>query len=283
MNEIYCFVNDQFRLQQQAGFPVDDLAVQRVYGIFDYLRVSNKVPLFIDDHLDRFFHSAKEMRLNVSYSIPELKNIVASLIEKNHLSDAGIRIILSGGASPDGYQIVQPNLVILAEKISTPENVISSKSYHLISYPHQRQLAQVKTTDYLMAIWLKPRIIEQGGDDVIYHQDGMITECPRSNIFMVSKTDTLITPCNQILKGITRKIVLTLAAKNGIAVEERNISIDELKTAKEVFITSSTKRLIPVTAIDQQALPVFSHGSLTAKLYEYFYEHEKSYLANHHF
>ena len=280
---MYCFINDQFRLQQHTGFPVDDLAVQRGYGIFDYLRVSNKVPLFINNHLDRFFYSAKEMRLSVPYALPEIKNIVASLIEKNDLSDAGIRIILSGGASPDGYQIVQPNLVILAEKISIPGNTISSKGYHLISYPHQRQLAQVKTTDYQMAIWLKPRIIAQGGDDVIYHQGGMITECPRSNIFMVSKTDTLLTPCHQILKGITRKVVLTLAEKNGIAVEERDISLDELKTAKEVFITSSTKRLIPVASIDQHALPVFSQGSLTAKLYEYFFAYEKNYIADHQF
>ena len=75
MKPIYCFAQNQISLIENAGVPVGDLLVQRGYGIFDYLRVANNKPLFIEAHLDRLFNSAKIMRLNISPSKEELKKI----------------------------------------------------------------------------------------------------------------------------------------------------------------------------------------------------------------
>lgn len=263
---------------KDAGLPVTDLGVQRGYGIFDFLRVTDRVPLFQDDHLERFFNSAKEMRLPAGKTKEELKEIIAHLIAKNNIPHAGIRILLSGGTSPDGYEIVQPNLVVVLQPITPPPDQIYQQGYTLVTYQHQRQMPHVKTTDYLMAIWINPWVKEKGADDVLYQQNGIISECPRSNFFIVTQSGTIVTPEKNILKGITRKQILSIATEQGMKLEEREVSIDDVRRAKEAFISSSTKRIIPVVKIDDIELGLFSNDSVTAKLYRYFLQREKNII-----
>src|SRR6478735_11553483 len=97
-----CFLNDQWLPLEKAGMPVTDLAVQRGYGIFDYIRVNGDTPLYIDDHLDRFYHSASKMRLEVGYEAGALKKIIKELLKRNALPHSGLRLLLTGGESPDG-------------------------------------------------------------------------------------------------------------------------------------------------------------------------------------
>jgi D-alanine transaminase/branched-chain amino acid aminotransferase len=127
------------------------------------------------------------------------------------------------------------------------------RSIALMTYAHQRQLPDVKTIDYLMAIWLQPLLREKGADDVLYHHNGVIAECPRANFFLVTAEGTLVTPAANVLKGITRMKVLEVA-RGQFATEERDVLLDEVRTAKEAFITSTTKHVLPVTLID--GLPV---------------------------
>ena len=275
MNNLICFLNDRFIPLAEAGLPVTDLGIQRGYGIFDFLRVTQNIPLFCNDHLDRFFHSANEMRLPIGKSREEIKRIIGQLLEKNNLPDSGIRILLSGGVSPDGFQILLPNLVIIQQSAISPPEQIFQQGYTLVTYPHQRQMSHVKTTDYLMAIWLQPWVKEKGADDVLYHQNGLVSECPRSNFFIVTKSNTLVTPYRNILKGITRKQILALAAMHGLAMEERDISIDDIRNAKEAFIGSSTKRIIPVTRIDDIELGACTVDSITFQLFHLFLQQEK--------
>ena len=278
MSSLTCFLNDRFIPLAEAGLPVTDLGVQRGYGIFDFLRITQNVPLFCDDHLDRFFYSAKEMRLPVQQTKEGLKEIIRQLIIKNNLPDSGIRIMLSGGNSPDGYQIMQPNLVVVQQFISPPSEKIDEQGIRLVTYAHQRQMPYVKTTDYLMAIWLQPWIKEKEADDVLYHQNEIVSECPRSNFFIVTQSNTLVTPGRNILKGITRKQILEVAAMHGIAIEERAISIEDIRAAKEAFISSSTKRLIRVSRVDDIDLGTGATDSVTAQLFHLFREHEKEVL-----
>src|SRR5258708_5973136 len=100
-----------------------------------------------------------------------------------------------------------------------------------------------------MAIWLQPLIRENGADDVLYRQDGVIAECPRSNFFLVTAAGALVTPGRDILRGITRMKILELA-KGEFVTEERDVLLEELRDAREAFITSTTKHVLPVVAID---------------------------------
>ena len=278
-----CYVRGKFISVDEASVSVNDLGVQRGYGIFDFLRVSGNVPLFIEDHLDRFFHSAKEMRLSVQESRQEISEIIFHLIKQNNLPSSGIRILLTGGESPDGYKIILPGLVIVQQAITPPPDEMKIQGIRLLSYPFQRQLSHVKTTDYLMAIWLQHWLKNGGGDDLLYHQAGMITECPRSNLFMVTQDGKLVTPGTNILKGITRKQVIRLAIESGLKVEERDIHISELREATEAFITSSTKRIIPVSQLDDFVFPAYSLNSVSGRLWQSFLAYEGSIVMNHSF
>jgi branched-chain amino acid aminotransferase len=245
MNHLYSFVNDSFLPADQACLLIGDLSIQRGYGIFDFFKTLNHSPIFLDDHFDRLYHSAAQLHLLVGHTREALKAILTELQQKNNLPDSGIRITLTGGYSPDGYRLDQPNLIITQQPLQTPISPECKKPIRLVTWPHQRQLPETKTIDYLMAIWLQPYIREQGADDVLYHHNGVITECPRSNFFIVTANNTLVTPGRNILKGITRMKALELAAPQ-LKTEERDITLEELSTAKEAFVTSTTKHILPV-------------------------------------
>jgi branched-chain amino acid aminotransferase len=273
-----CYAKGKYLPMAGALVSVNDLGVQRGYGIFDFLRVSGNIPLFIDDHLDRFCHSAQEMRLICKESMEEIKEIVFHLIKENNQPSSGVRLLLTGGESPDGYKLIEPGLTIIQQAITPPPGEMNLTGIHLLSYPFQRQMSHVKTTDYLMAIWLQPWLKERGGDDILYHQEGFVTECPRSNFFIVTQNGRLVTPGRNMLKGITRKKVIQLAQEMGLVVEERDIHFAEIKEASEAFITSSTKRLIPVRQLDDMHLPVQGKNSVTERLWKSFFSLEATFI-----
>jgi branched-chain amino acid aminotransferase len=245
---MYTFLNDTFLPAPDAALSVNDLAIQRGYGIFDFLKTIGGNPIFPDDHLDRFFHSAVRMHLPVGKTREELKAILVELQRLNRFPDSGIRITLTGGISADNISPGEPNLIITQHPMAPPGKACVPP-FRLISYPHQRQLPDIKTIDYLMAIHLQPQIRERGAFDVLYHNNGVVTECPRCNFFLVTADDSLVTPARNMLKGITRKKVLEQAAAR-LAVEERDVLLTEIRTAKEAFITSTSRHIIPVSHID---------------------------------
>jgi branched-chain amino acid aminotransferase len=206
-----------------------------------------------------------------------MRSVIKELLQKNGLIHAGIKLLLTAGPSSDGYSLTgTPNLLISEQLIPSPPDTIFLPGYKLVSYPHRRQVPEVKTTDYLMAIHLQPWVKENEADDILYHQHGVISECPRSNFFIVTKDDVLVTPSENILKGITRKQLLSIAAAIKVSVEERDVSLNEVYHAKEAFITSSTKRLIPVIKLNDHFFMPFSQDSVTARLYNAFKEWELS-------
>lgn len=265
---LFCFADNQIRPVSEAGVPVGDLLVQRGYGIFDFLRVAKDKPLFIEDHLDRFFNSASIMRLNIPQTREDIKSIVQELIQKNQIPYSGIRMIIAGGDAPDGYTLAHPHLIVIQALLVEPALTLPEEGIKLATYNYQRQLPEVKTTDYLMAIWLQSWMKEQGADDILYHNNGLLRECPRSNFFLVTDQGVLVTAEKHMLKGVTRKNILTVCAQNGIPIETRDLSIDELATAKEAFITSSTKRIIPVHQIDDRPIKPNYSDSIAKKVYD---------------
>jgi len=249
MNQ-YVFLNERFIATENAGISFRDLAFQRGYGMFDFFRVYNGIALFLEDHLDRFYASAKNMHLPVKQSRNEMRSIIYELIQRNQINHSGIRITLTGGVSPDGYSIAEPTLVIAQQHFQPCTEEQFKKGIRLMSYEHQRQLAHVKTVDYLMAIHLQPKLKAIGADDILYYTNDLVRECPRANVFVVTKEDQIITPSQNILKGITRNKVLGLASKDFL-IAEKEITINEILSSKEVFITSSTKEILPVMQIDE--------------------------------
>lgn len=257
----WTFLNNEFIPEEKAVLQVHDLSIQRGYGVFDFFKVVNGVPVFLEEHLDRFYFSASRMRLNVAYNKEELKKILLELLTKNSAINTGVRITLTGGYSPDGYQLAKPNLIISIRSFSTPTKEQFEGGIRLISYEHQRQLPDVKSIDYLMAIWLQPFVKQNSADDVLYHQKGLVSECPRSNFFIVTEKNTIVTPSENILKGVMRNKLLEVA-KTNFHIEERDVHVDEVRFAKEAFITSTTKIILPVRQLNDYVFPGVNHVSL---------------------
>lgn len=266
MSERYISVNGELKLANSLTISASDLAIQRGYGIFDFLVTVNGKPIFLEDHLLRFYSSAQAMHLPVTLNQKELIGAIDQLMGKNQLPNSGIRLTLTGGNSPDGYSIGNPNLIISQSPFNY-QNQVFENGLKLITHEHQRQLPSIKTIDYLKAIYLQPAIKAAGADDVLYFFNGLVTECPRANFFMVTEQNEVLTPKENILHGVTRKHLLKL---KGYIIREANVNIEMLALAKEAFISSSTKNLLPVTSIGSKQIGDGKPGPITRDLYEQF-------------
>lgn len=262
---MYTFLNGEFISAEKAFIHVSDLSVQRGYGIFDFLKIVDNYPLFLDDYITRFYSSASEMRLAVPYTKEEFISLLFELIKKNNMPMSGIKIVLTGGYSPDAYQLVKPNLIINQQELKFPSDQISD-GIKVITHEYVREMSHVKTINYIMGIWTQKKMIEQGAADVLYHTNGNVTEFPRCNFFIVKKDNTVVTPSKNILRGVTRKHVLELAAKK-YSVVEGSVTLSDIANASEAFLTSTTKRIIPIRQVDSQLIGAGATGPVTKELY----------------
>jgi len=266
----YVWINNQMMEAENAKIGVTDLALHRGYGIFDFLKIVDGRPIFIEDHFNRFFNSAEAMYLEVAYSRDELRQAVMQLTEANGVSTAGVKLLLTGGYSDDGYKMGAPNLIILQYPLNLQEENKLDKGLRLATYNHVRQLPHIKTIDYLQAVRLHPFMRETNTDDVLYHENGVVSECPRANFYMVTDNE-IVTASRNILKGITRSKVQNFHI-DGYNIVERDFSLDELANAKEAFITSTTQYAFPVTNIDDMPVGDGTTGPVTRKIREMLFE-----------
>jgi D-amino acid aminotransferase len=270
---MWAFINHQFVEAERAVLPVSDLSIQRGYGVFDFFRTVENVPLFIDHHLDRLQHSASVLRLQLPFSNDELKNIVRELINKNSLSTSGIRITVTGGNAADTYTPTTPNIVITQSPLTMDVAFDPSKGLHLITEEYVRELPTVKSINYLMGIYLQQKVQDAGAGDVLYVKNGYISELVRSNVFAITQQNELITSNSNVLYGITRKHILQVAAQT-MDVKEQAVSLHDVLHAKEVFVSSTTKRLLPVFSINGNKIGNGNAGTVIADLYQRFLELE---------
>jgi branched-chain amino acid aminotransferase len=269
------FINNNFVPAEKAFLHVGDLAIQRGYGIFDFFKVVDGHPYFLDDYLDRFFNSAAKMRLSVPLQRKDLVEAIFALIKRNNLSSSGIKIILTGGYSADGYQPGDSNLVITQHELVLPAQEQVATGVKVITHEYVRDIPEVKTINYSMGIWLLEKVRKCDAFDVLYQKDGVISEFPRSNFFIVRSDNTIVTPSRNVLAGITRKNLLSISS-GSLKVLESEVTISELSVAKEAFITSTTKRIIPVIQVDNITIGNGKPGATTQELLLRLIEVEKN-------
>jgi branched-subunit amino acid aminotransferase/4-amino-4-deoxychorismate lyase len=239
--------------------------------------VREGVPMFLDDYVARFANSARLLQLELPISQEELKARIRELIAANGLPEAGIRLVLTGGYSPDGYAPAAPNLLIMEHELppATPQSY--DQGARLLSHQFQREIPQAKTINYLTGIRLLAEMKKLGAIEVLYHDGKFIRETARGNFFLITEDDTLVTAHEKVLPGITRKNVLQVA-RGQFKVEERDVLLDELQNAKEVFITSTNKRVMPIVQIDDLIIGNGKPGAVTKKIGEALQTYAGSYI-----
>jgi D-alanine transaminase/branched-chain amino acid aminotransferase len=263
----------------KAVINVKDLGFLRSYSIFDFFRIYKGKPVFIEDHLARFEKSAKSLGLTIPYAKAELTQKIIALAQINDLDKGGIKLVLTGGYSTDGFSPATPNLVMLASYLPTYPDTYYTKGVKLMSYQYVRETPYTKSTNYLIPIKIQQEIKEAEAFDVLYHDGTNISESARSNFFIINEEDTIITPKKDALEGITRKHVLEVAQKH-FKVEIRPISLKEAMKAKEAFMTSSTKGIMPVRQVDFWRINKGIIGPVTKQLGALFQQHIEDYVAD---
>ena len=272
------YVDGQFVPSDQATIPINDLALLRGYGVFDFLKTYKGKPIFLKEHIERLQRSAEQIGLDLPWSRGELINIVMQTLDKNNLRDSNIRMVVTGGASPDFITPQgKPRLLVLVTPLAEQPKWWYSEGVKIITIDSERNIPAAKSIDYIPAtIALKQARLQDAIEAVYVDRAGYVLEGTTSNLFIfVDKR--LITPGREILTGITRQVVLKLAEK-AYETEIRDIKLNELYDAEEVFVTGSNKEIVPVIKVDETNVGNGKPGGHTRALMDAFaaYTNEKA-------
>ncbi len=259
------YIDGDFIEAKDATLPVTDLSILRGFGVFDYLRTYGGTPFQLGAHLRRLQHSAALIELACPWDIEQLAEIVLETLRRNHLDEAGIRIVLTGGDSPNGFMPVgKSRLLVMAGPLQT----LSASSYErgecVATIDQARILPEAKTINYIPGITAQIKARRRVADaiEAIYIVDGKVIEGTRSNVFIYND-DRWITPAEGLLLGVTRAEVIKLL---GDAIELRDIPLEEFYAADEVIVTASTKEILPIVTVDNMTIGAGTPGENSKRL-----------------
>jgi branched-chain amino acid aminotransferase len=263
---------------------LDDLARLRVSpldhgmlvgdGVFETLRVYDGVPFAWRRHLERLAFSAHGLGLPIPES-DALRCAADAVLDANGLRDARLRITVTGGESPLGSERGQaPTTVIVAASELAPRPDVAD----VVTVPWARNergaVAGLKTISYAENVRALAYAREHGAGEAVFpNTRGELCEATGSNVFLVFQ-DVLHTPPGEAgcLLGVTRALVLELAASMEIPIEEAALPLDALHRADEAFLSSTTREVQAIARVDGQKLPA-APGPLTKRLADAFTEH----------
>jgi branched-chain amino acid aminotransferase len=269
------YLNGKLVSDAELTIQVRDLGYIRGYGVFDFLiTYQNGKPFHLTDHIERFLESARIIDLTLPYSAAQIREIVLQTLDANPTQgEKSIRLIASGGVGPDGLtQSETPSFICMVEKrVPSPSECFDpGAKVALVHY--QRSYPEAKTLNYIAAVVsLKRARREHQAYEVIFHNGKEITEGATSNVFVV-KNGIIATPADEILRGVTRKVLLELLPE----VEVRPVTVDEFKNADEVFLAASNKEVMPVVFVDSRTVGTGRIGAVTQKVMSIFEKYTQS-------
>jgi len=277
MKPAFCYLNGVIVPLGEARVGVYDIGLLRGFGIYEALVVRNGKPFRFEDHMERFVRSAGELLLTIPASAEEIKTAILELATRNGYKDAVVRLILTGGEAIGGieYNGTNPTFYILVEEFVPLDQKYFTEGCSLMLFDHQRQFPKLKTTNYIQAVLLQPERKKAGALEILYTAEGKVLEAATSNFFIV-KGGVVVTPKENILGGITRKVALEVASK-AYATQERDITIEEAFGADEAFITSSFKDVVPVVKLGDHTIGTGVPGPVTKDVMQRFEEYIEHY------
>jgi branched-chain amino acid aminotransferase len=271
-NNAFWYIGGKWVHPQEASISINDMAVLRGYSAFESLRTYDRRPFHLDEHLRRLFRSAVLIELEIPYSSNEIAAVIRETIERNAYKHAALRLLVTGGESEDGITPSgPPELVVMITPLGERDMERFARGIKLITTRLQREAPEAKTTNYMAAVRALKEAARRGASDALFvNRQKHVLEATRSNFF-IFRGDTLVTPREGVLYGVTRNVVLELA-HGRFPIEERPILFDELSLADEAFITSSSKEITPVVQIDELVIGNGKPGPRTYELEQRFIE-----------
>ena len=265
--------------EHEARLPLTDLALRRGYGAFDFFRVDAGVPLFLDDHLARFDRSAELLGLAPRPSPDRVRAHVLELIRANGNGTFGIQTFLTGGDPEDGFAPGTPRLLALIVPPPTYPKTAYSEGVAVLTHRYQRDLPEAKTTNYFTAVRLAAAMREANALEVVYHDEGRLLEASRCNFVIVDAAGRIRTPARDVLHGVTRLHLERALAGSDAPLESDEVTLAEAYDAREAFLTSTTKGLMPVVRIDGRPVGDGRPGPVTALAAERFGAYRERWMA----
>lgn len=275
------YIDGKYYSEQDAKISVFDHGLLYGDGVFEGIRAYNKRVFKLKEHIDRLYCSAKAILLTIPMSPEDLSKAVIETCRKNEITDGYIRLVVTRGVGTlglDPNKCKKPSIIIIADKIQLYPEEVYKKGMEIITVPTTRNLHNalnpaIKSLNYLNNILAKIEAINAGVDEAIMlNNEGFVAECTGDNIFII-KNSTLMTPplYAGALRGITRAVVLDLAADIGLKVIETNLTRYDLFNAEECFLTGTAAELVPITKIDGRVIGNGMPGPLTKKLLDKFH------------
>ena len=259
-SEPVVYINGEYLPQSQATVSVLDRGFLFGDGVYEVIPVFAGKPLRLTEHLDRLQRSMHRVSLKNPLTQQEWEEIFQTLLESNPGGDRSIYLQVTRGAAPirdlSFSADIEPTVFVMVNDIKPVDYAKLEKGIEAITVDDFRWKAcDIKSVSLIANVMIRLSANEQNVVDAIMVRGGLVTEGTASNIFVVHNGIISTPPKSDcLLPGITRDLVIELALANGLTVEERDIKQDELETADEIWLTSSTREIAPVVKLDNHVV-----------------------------
>jgi len=279
------YVDGKFVPEEEATVSVFDHGFLYGDGVFEGIRAYNGRVFRLQEHVDRLFDSAKAIDLNPGISKDEMSEIIKETLRKNNLKFAYIRPIISRGKGTMGLdptKCPKPTIVCAAAPTGAMYGDLYDTGITAVTVCVRRNTPDtlppnVKSLNYLNNILGKIEANYKGGDEAIFlDRTGKLAEGSGDNIYLVKNGVLYTPPTINNLKGITRMVILELAAKLGIKVEICELGLFDLYTADEVIVSGTMAELCPIVKIDGRVVGTGKPGDICKKILKAFQEETKN-------
>jgi D-amino acid aminotransferase len=273
----YSFFNGKIVEFGQIKISPFDIGILRGYAVFDVMRTANGKPFLIKEHYSRLEKSAQKLKLKLPFSALAFEEKITKLIKLNKIKEATIRTVVTGGLSRDAFSMGEkPTVYITLEKLHAfPDEAVKKGAKVIVLENSLREPGAKATLNYIEAVGFQDMKNKCNAHEILYIKNGKVLECSTSNIFIV-KNGKIITPKDGILCGTTRDLVIKLAGPE-FKIEEKEISEKELFQADEMFLTATSKGVVPIVKVGNKKIAGGKIGPITKKLRGIYEEFLKNY------
>lgn len=265
------FLNGRFMPLQETMISVEDRGYQFGDGVYEVIRTYGGVPFQLEAHLARLERSAQAIGLPVPYQLREWRSFVAEGIRLGAHPESKVYIQLTRGVAPRDHVFpagCSPTTVMTVREMRPLAPALRETGVGVMTLEDFRWgRCDIKSINLLPNVLARQRAKEAGAFEAVFVREGTVTEGAVSNVMAV-KAGTLITAPEgeRILAGVTRAVILALARKEGVPVQERFLGLEELRAADEVFLTGTTVEVLAVVRVDEAPIGIGIPGELTGLL-----------------
>ncbi len=277
------YVNGEFVPQAEAKVSVFDRGFLYGDGVFEGIRAYHGRIFRLDQHLARLYRGAKAILLELPLSPQDLRNVVVECVRRNGLSDAYIRLVVSRGCGDLGLDPrncrTQATVVVIVDHLALYPREVYETGLEVITCFTRRNLPaalnpEVKSLNYLNNILAKIEVGKaRAHEGLMLNHLGYVAEATGDNIFIVRNGQIITPPVHTgILEGITREVVFELAGIMNLPLHEEDLTLYQVYTADECFLTGTAAEIVPVANADGRVIGDGIPGPITKRLMERFKE-----------